>query len=290
MRTILFFAALAACSSSSTPTAGSDAGEDALAVVDAAALTDAPSAADHVDVLALHDVTTIDAPGDAGSARLRVLFIGNSYTYYNELPTMLASLGGGEGATPSRPRITVESATEGGASLQRHWEQMRQERIRMGAWDAVVLQGQSVEPIAAFQGFDSYARRFAEVARGEGARVVFFATWARRRGDAVYGQSWSGGSFEAMTQRLDNAYRLVAMNTGGELGPVGARWGAAVARHPGVGLYDPDGSHPSAAGSYLAACVLYRALTGRPVSPDAPVPQAVSTSDAALLRAIAAAP
>jgi hypothetical protein len=270
---------------------------------------DAAVAPDQVDVLAPQDVVTIDTPAvpptDAGvapadapdvspppdaPATLRVLFIGNSYTYFNNLPTMIATLGAPGAGTPSRPRLEVESVTEGGATMQRHWEAMRQDRVRVGPWNAVVLQGQSVEPIAAFVDFDTYVGRFAGVISEAGARAVLFATWARRSGDTLYAQPWSGGDFETMTAWLDGAYRRAAMNHGAEVAPVGARWAVALNERPSLGLYDPDGSHPSLAGSYLAACVLYRALTGVAVSDAAPVPAGLAPGDAALLRAVSARP
>lgn len=268
---------------------------------------DAAIAFDAVDVVAPQDVVTTDtpsapptdaAPTDApdlapppdAPATLRVLFIGNSYTYFNDLPAMIATLGATGAGTPSRPRIEVESVTEGGATVQRHWEAMRQDRVRMGPWSAVVLQGQSVEPIAAFTGFNTYVGRFAGVITEAGARAVLFATWARRSGDVLYAEPWSGGDFAAMSARLDGAYRRAAMNHGAEVAPVGARWALALTEQPSLGLYDADGSHPSLAGSYLAACVLYRTLTGVAVSDAAPVPSGLAPGDAALLRAVAARP
>ncbi len=270
---------------------------------------DAAAAPDHVDVVALQDVVTIDAPAvtptDAAvapadapdvapppdaPATLRVLFIGNSYTYYNDLPAMVATLGAPGAGTPTRPHLEVESVTEGGATVQRHWDAMRQDRVRVGPWSAVVLQGQSVEPIAAFAGFNTHVGRFAGVIAGVDARAVLFATWARRAGDAVYAETWSGGDFAAMRARLDGAYRRAAMNHGAEVAAVGARWAAALGERPSLGLYDVDGSHPSLAGSYLAACVLYRALTGVAVSSEAPVPAGLDPGDAAMLRAVSARP
>jgi hypothetical protein len=160
----------------------------------------------------------------------------------------------------------------------------------MGPWSAVVLQGQSVEPIAAFTGFNTYVGRFVGVITEANARAVLFATWARRSGDALYAEPWSGGDFAAMSARLDEAYRGAAMDHGAEVAAVGARWAEALGERPSLGLYDADGSHPSVAGSYLAACVIYRALTGVAVSDAAPVPSGLAPGDAAFLRAVSARP
>lgn len=253
----------------------------ALACTDAAAPTPPLDAGPPTDV---HTVNIVDAPSslDAGPAVLRVLVIGNSYVFYNDLPQLLRGLSAAEGP----PRLEVEALTEGGATLERHWAAMRGERLSAGGVDALVLQGQSVEPLVGYANFHAYARRFTEAAQAAGARTVYFGTWARREGDAVYAQAWSGGDAAAMSARLDEAYLRSAMTTGAGVARVGARWQSALTARPGLGLYDPDGSHPSLAGSYLAACVLYRALVGRPAQ-RAEAPAGLDPAVAETLRAVA---
>src|SRR5215216_2269984 len=70
---------------------------------------------------------------------LHVLFIGNSYTFVNNLPRLVAALAANE----ARP-LQTESVTEGGATLKLHWQKGDALRaIRQGHWDYVVLQEHS---------------------------------------------------------------------------------------------------------------------------------------------------
>lgn len=237
-------------------------------------------------------VTPVDAPDAppvdtaAPPTPLRVLFIGNSYTYVNDLPALvvrLAAEGAREGIGPT---ITVDSVTVGGATLRDHWTQDNAPaRVRAGGWSAVVLQGQSVEPALNAASFRTYAVRFGELAVSVQARPVFYVTWPRRAGDMVYAQSWSGGSPEAFNARLDEGYSSAATAVGGVTAQVGSAWMAALRAHPTVNLYDPDGSHPSPAGTWLAGCVIYRALTGldAPAGLDGAL-AGVSADDARALR------
>ena len=194
-------------------------------------------------------------PAD-GAAPLRVLFIGNSYTYFHNAPELLASLAAG--ARPAR-RIEVEMVVAGGASLADHWGWGRAlERLEARRWDVVVLQEQSMLGITLVEGrpginapagFARAAQLFDRVIRRAGARTVLFGTWSRR------------GTPPEHQAALDAAYAEFARRTGARVAPVGRAWDAL--RAEGVDLYEPDGTHPSAAGSYVVAAVLWGTLTGR---------------------------
>ncbi len=241
------------------------------------------------------DVQGVDAPPVdvvAPPMPLRVLFIGNSYTYVNDLPALVARLGAEGARQGSGPTITVDSVTVGGATLGDHWTQnTAPTRVMAGGWSAVVLQGQSVEPALNAASFRSYAVRFGELATSVRARPVFYATWPRRAGDVVYAQPWSGGSPEAFNARLDEGYSSAATAVGGVTAHVGNAWMAALRAHPAVNLYDPDGSHPSPAGTWLAGCVMYRALTGldAPAGLDGTI-AGVTADDARVLREMVSTP
>lgn len=251
---------------------------------------DASVAQDAAPDAPVADAPTVDlAPPPAP---LRVLFIGNSYTYVNDLPALVVRLAAEGARRGSGPTITVDSVTVGGATLASHWAQnTAPARVMGGGWSAVVLQGQSVEPALDPASFRTYAVRFGELAAGAGARPVLYATWPRRAGDAVYAEPWSGGSPEAFNARLDEAYASAAAAVGGVTAHVGNAWMAALRARPSVDLYDPDGSHPSPAGTWLAGCVMYRALTGRdaPEGLDGAV-AGVAASDARALREMARTP
>ena len=222
------------------------------------------------------------ATGGAGGTAppLEVLFIGNSYTYVNDLPARLHELAA-EAETP--PSIDVTSVTVGGASFQMHWSGADAQPAIADGHTHVVLQGQSVEPIAAPATFLEYGELLADAATAAGSTPVLYQTWARKAGDPIYADPISGGSPEAMQDGLTAAYATLAMETGAAVAPVGEAWRIAWTDHPEVELYAADGSHPSAAGTYLAACVVYIVLTGK-AAPEGGLPGNVEPADAAALR------
>lgn len=189
---------------------------------------------------------------------LRVLFIGNSYTYYNNLPAMLEDFARGDNAARE---VRVEMVVRGGATLRDHWTTGDAlAAIRRGPWDYVVLQDQSMLGITLVEGrpsvndpglLQSFGRLFAREIAAAGAKPVFYLTWSRR-------------SMPELQPRLNAAYGMIARETGALLAPVGPAWQAVLAARPDLDLYDPDGSHPSAAGSYLAAATIWATISGRP--------------------------
>ena len=251
-------------------------GEQALTVkIDDLATVDRRSA------LAWLAITlTLAIAGDLRAKdEVRVLFIGNSYTYLNDLPRMMEELA----ASAHPPRfVKTEIAGEGGATLQRHWEAGRAvETIRKGAWDFVVLQeqgtlGQTTNyAINAPATFHEYARKFDGEIRKSGARTVLLMTWARK--DAPRDQAL-----------LTDAYTKIGAELKAMVVPAGIAWQHALREHPAIPLHAPDHSHPAPAGSYLTACVLYAALFGS--SPQGLSALSLAEADARSLQRIAARP
>ncbi|ADO68041.1 SGNH/GDSL hydrolase family protein [Stigmatella aurantiaca] len=198
------------------------------------------------------------APAEPPAPRpLRVLFIGNSYTYNNNLPALLEGLA--RSATPPL-RVQTRAIARAGVRLQQHWDRGEAlAALRQGSWDYVVLQEQSTLGLRLIDGrhvvndpeltFHPYARRFAEEARKVGAQPLFLLTWARRN------------TPESQAQ-LTQAYMSVARDLGAPIVPAGLAWSRIRQEFPELVLYHPDGSHPSPAGSYLTAVSLYATLTG----------------------------
>lgn len=254
---------LLGCRSSSLPAVGGDA------------FSPAPDLAARADLA-------------APSSSLRVLFIGNSYTYVNDLPGRVHELAA---SSAGGPEIVVESVAPGGATLQQHYTATGAlPRVRAGGFSHVVLQGQSVEPLTAPTLFQTYAELFVEDIRAAGAVPVFFETWARRAGDPLYQQAWSGGSPKAMQAGIRTAYRLAAQageKGGSALAPAGDAWEMALAEALPPPLFVADGSHPTPHGTYLTGCVIYRALTGRSALGLGARPAELDAGEAALLQRIA---
>lgn len=188
----------------------------------------------------------------------KVLIIGNSYTYFNNLPRMLEQIG--QADKPPR-NLSCEMVVEGGATLKKSWEDGKARKaIERRGWDFVVLQEQSTlgisylvqgQPrIVASPRYAEFAHRFDELIRKVGGRTVMFASWAR----------------ENAPPEDDNALAYYHSRVGKDLGalfaPVGFAWQLAQKRDPKVALYQDDHSHPRPEGTYLAALVLYATCFG----------------------------
>jgi hypothetical protein len=216
-------------------------------------------------------------------AELKVLFIGNSYTYFNSLPQLVADL-----FKDSGEPIVVDSITQGGAWLQNHFDNPSTlEAIETGGWTHVVLQEQSTLPVIASGTFVFASADLSEVIHGADAMPVFFETWARVEGNSLYETDLAGFTPATMQEELRFRYQLAATNNNGIYAPVGDAWEVSLAEHPTIALHSGDGSHPAITGSFLAACVFYEVLTGNDVTASNWKPDAISEEDAAALRSVA---
>src|SRR5215469_3445496 len=170
----------------SDPSAGDSGTADAGSTLDAATEGEEAATADGGNA--------DGGAAEAGPSELRVLFIGNSYTYVNDLPGMLAKIAATAGTPPT---ITTDEVVQGGATLQDHWNNgIAQPKIAHGGYTHVVLQGQSLEALSwgPQSPFFDYAEQFGDLIVAAGAQPTFFVTWARAAGDPIYGP-YPGGSF-----------------------------------------------------------------------------------------------
>ncbi len=236
------------------------------------------------DVGMANDVTGADdtLATDTGkpSPPPNVLFIGNSYTYVNDLPAMTAQFAQSAGV-----KVQQASVTQGGATLAVMLAQTEAvTKIAEGGWTHVVLQGQSVEPAGDLTNFLAAAKTLANDVHKVKAQVAFYQTWPRKAGDALYQQAWTGGTQAALAKLLHDGYEKAAVQNGGVRVPVGDAWMLTLAKHPEIELYQGDGSHPVPAGTYLAACVFSVTLFG--VNPAKVVwaPDGMSMQVASALR------
>ena len=185
----------------------------------------------------------------------RILFIGNSYTYVNDLPgafARLASAGGHE--------IETGMMAEGGWRLVDHAGSAGTlDKLQSSKWNFVVLQEQSQIPsVEVIRTKDMYpaARTLVGQIRAEGATPIFFLTWGHRQGWPDNGL----GSYEDMQLQLNRGYLMIAQELNVSVVPVGYAWSLARQQNPPLDLWQEDGSHPSEQGTYLAACVFYAAI------------------------------
>jgi len=171
---------------------------------------------------------------------IRVLFIGNSLTFWNEMPWLTRRIAGSLGA---QPPLTTEFSGMSGATLRQQWEKGAALRlIRDRKWNFVVLQAQSTEMLYRPEESKKYATLFDREIDRAGAKTVIFETW--KPADARGTQSELNARYIALARELDAS-----------LAPVGSAW--AVLQRSGMNLFDPGGVHPNLRGSYLTACVFY---------------------------------
>jgi hypothetical protein len=184
---------------------------------------------------------------DSAPGALRVLFVGNSLTDYNDLPAMVEALAQAAG----QKRTAFKAVVFGGFSLEDHWNQGDARRaITRGKWDVVVLQQ---GPSASTEGRKSlleYTRRFSEEIRRAGARPALYMVWP----SVGRAQDFDG---------VAESYGQAAEASSGLLFPAGEAWRCAWRRAPDLELYSADGLHPTVAGSYLAALIIYEGLYGQ---------------------------
>ncbi|MGQ0646472.1 MAG: hypothetical protein ACT4P7_02810 [Gemmatimonadaceae bacterium] len=196
------------------------------------------------------------APAARDTSALRVLFIGNSYTYFNDLPSVVGDLSRAAG---ERRAFVAEQVTFGGHTIEMHLARPEALRaVRRGGWSVVVLQEQSTRPIDAAALTVRDVPRIAEEARRVGARLALYLTWARE-------------ARPASQDTLTGTYTAAARASDATVVAVGEAWRAArgdlavsdALRGAKTSLFDSDGSHPSPIGTYLTACVVYASLYGR---------------------------
>ncbi|MFK7988392.1 MAG: hypothetical protein AB8I08_20390 [Sandaracinaceae bacterium] len=190
---------------------------------------------------------------------LRVLFIGNSYTRFNDLPAMVEAAAD---SVPEGPRLQAERETHGGYNLRRHW---RVERVRdlvaNGGFQRVVLQPHSLSPLNETDELSEYAARFQAHASAAGADVVLFQTWARHPESPAY-RRLDVDDATAMNARIETVYSRLGEALDAPVAPVGDAWRRALTEDPELELHRDDGTHPAVTGTYLSALVLYGTLTG----------------------------
>jgi hypothetical protein len=183
------------------------------------------------------------AETDTAKHDLRLLFIGNSLTYTNDLPALVQEIGKLDGK-----KISVHSLSLPDHSLEDHWNNGNAEtEIEKGIYDIVVLQqGPSAKPESQALLMD-YAGRFTKACREHHAKAALYMVWP----------------FKSRLFDLDQviaSYSNAASRTGSLLCPAGKAWKYAWEKDPGLDLYGPDNFHPGIKGSVLAAITIYSVI------------------------------
>ena len=198
---------------------------------------------------------------------VRILFIGNSYTFYNKMPHMVDSI-----ARSQKRKVSVTSVVKGGQQLSGHLKNAKLlSLLKKGGWNYVVIQERSTNPAMptgwVAENVYPYAHTLDSLikAGSPNAEVIFYMTWGHKYGYKKKMAEYPAiNSYEGMQMRLAGSYLEMAYDNEARCAPVGLAWWKIRRERPGIILYNQDCSHPSVVGSYLAANVIYTTIFPAP--------------------------
>ncbi|MFC1898436.1 hypothetical protein ACFLYJ_02570 [Candidatus Cloacimonadota bacterium] len=177
----------------------------------------------------------------------RILFIGNSITYYNggvDLHTMNL-------ANNIDPTLEIDcfAMTGGGWTLEMHYNNPALiDEIQQGEYDLVMLQEMTSRPVNDPDLFYYYAAALDSVITDSGAETAFFFSWPFE------------SVFDDMIEQQAAAYNYIGQQLDAPVIPVARAWQLSLQENPEIILYMPDGNHPTVQGTYLACCAFFSFL------------------------------
>jgi len=202
-----------------------------------------------VALLSSSACSVAQVPNSSKEEGQKVLFVGNSYTYFWNLPHVVQGF-----AQESDLNIMTQQSTAGGANLGQHWRGAKGLKTRsiveQGDFDIIILQDHSMRSINAPDSLQYYGKLLGDLAKSKGAQPYVYMTWSRE---------WD----PYMIEPIQAEYTRLAERINARIVPVGLAWQRALELRPDLPLYDNDGSHQSSLGTYLTACVFYGVITGR---------------------------
>lgn len=193
-----------------------------------------------------------------------VLLIGNSYTYYNDMPTELF----GRIAESAGYRVEVTAITKGAHTLaafanptDTYGQEVEKALNGSKKYDYVILQEQSVRPASENAAlFYDAVRNLAARIRATGAEPILYSTWGRKAGSSTL--TSNGWTNESMTWKLAAAYGAIGEELNIRVAHAGLAFFDVYKNHSDIELYNADQSHPSYVGSFLAASTLFATVFG----------------------------
>jgi hypothetical protein len=211
---------------------------------------------------------------------LTVLILGNSRTYYNDMPAMVRDIADAANA-PVRYAITARMWA--GATLADYWNDADDQALLKQRWDRVIIQAESraqssEEGRASFR--DAGGKLIA-AARATHSPVALIINWAYAPEYYVNGRP---GSRDYHIELFEDDHRNLAQATGAYVIDTCRAWEAVMRAAPQVKLYN-DENHPDVAGSFLSALMIYGFISGEKVAPDGYHPGGVDNAADKAIRA-----
>ena len=191
---------------------------------------------------------------------MKILFIGNSYTFFNDMPSILENL-----ARENGEDVTVFSVTKGGRRLFQNlidgdeWGTKIKELCSAHSFDVLILQEQSYLPVVDEKKFIEGASGVKSLVGAK--RTVLYSTWGRKEGCLLLDELKMSSS--EMTDALARSYERCAEAINAEISYVGRAFAKIRKENEATELYSSDLSHPSYDGSVTAAICLYKTILGK---------------------------
>ena len=192
---------------------------------------------------------------------LKILFIGNSFTFMNDMPDMFKGI-----AKAKNKAVYVERIAYGGKSWEFHSTNPdTYKAINRHKWDYVVLQELSNNPAQPESKVDRislpYAKQLSDSIRAnyECTQLILYMTWGYKNGNSQWKEI---GTYDQMQERIHQTYFRFSDVLNAQIAPVGEVWKQVRKNYPGLDLYDPDNFHPNRLGSYLVAATFFATIFG----------------------------
>jgi len=217
-------------------------------------------------------IKPIEPPISVEKTDYKVLFVGNSFTFYNDgvdfhLQKMLNADASIDSTNYLIQKIAVSSYT-----LQAHYgDTLTLNKIKSDKWNMVVLQEQSTRPINNPDLFLEYAGKIDAEIKKINAKTMLYMTWAPK------------DSPSDITE-LASSYLSVGSKINAKVAPVGKVWELVQKANPLINLYFSDNKHPSLAGTYLVSCVFYYSLFNKNPISNTYIPTGMTTQNASAIR------
>lgn len=197
------------------------------------------------------------APKPAVGTRPKILFVGNSHIFYNDLAGTFARIADAFGH-----KSDVYELSKGYYSLKRYANPEDElgalfDKTMSGKkWDFVLLQENTTMALSdsAEEEMFPYARTLDEKVKSAGGQTAFLMTWAPKDGIK---DGFKKQSREELQSAMAENYITISDELDDLLIPAGIGFMRCADSYPEIELWDADGRHPSPAGTYLTACTIY---------------------------------
>ena len=217
--------------------------------------------------------------GDKRPTR-KILILGNSRTFYNDMPAMLRKMAD-SAQDDHRLQFTIEALP--GASLESLMKDPDVTALLAQNWDDVIVQAESRAQSNEEnrQSFALYGKQMLKAAKARNGQPKLIVNWAYS--NEIFPEARDPEVRRAFVDEIQSDYKKLAENGNASLVNVGLVWEQLLTEKPDIQLYE-DGNHPSIAGSYLEALMLYQSLSPAKAPDVSYIPHGLTPDTSATLK------